>query len=162
MASLSEQFNVGARIKGVMATTSLAISQTSNTAATTQDGLTIDRNTAGLRRYYSAKAIAAFSFLAASSQTVATIGINVQHSSDGTSWDNYSTGTVPTAVAFGTTAGGSTDYDTVEQSVNLVGARRYLRVQIPAPTYAGSSSGAGTFTGGAILVFGGADELPAQ
>jgi hypothetical protein len=69
---------------------------------------------------------------------------------------------VPTAVSFGTTAGGTTDYDTIEQSVNLNAARRYVRVQIPAPTFAGSSSGQGAFTGGAILVFGGGEELPAR
>jgi hypothetical protein len=160
--SLSEQFNVGARITAKMATTSLSISQTSNTAATTQDGLTIDRLEAGLKRYYSCKSIAAFAFLAASSATVASVSINFQHSSDGTSWDNYSTATVPTAVTFGTTAGGSTDYDTVEQSVNLVGARRYVRMQISTPTFAGSSSGQGVFSGGGILVFGGGDELPAR
>lgn len=161
--SYSEQVNVGARIKAVMATTSLSISQTSNTAATTQDGLTVDRTSLG-RDYYSCKAIAAFSYVAASSLTAATVSMNFQHSSDGTSWDNYSTATVPTAVAFGTTAapGGTTDYDTVEQSVNLIGARRYVRVQISAPTFSGSSSGAGHFSGGAVIVFGGADELPAQ
>ena len=161
--SLNAQYNVGARIKAVMGTTSLSISQTSNTPATTQDGLTIDR-TSLARRYYSCKSVAAFSYLAASSQTVATIGINFQHSSDGTSWDSFSTGTVPTVVTFGTssTAGGTTDYDTVEQSVNLNGARRYVRCQILTPTYANCSSGQGVFSGGAVIVFGGADELPAQ
>lgn len=156
------QFNIGARIKAKMATTSLSIAQTSAAAATTQDGLTVDRNEAGLRRYYSCKAIAAFAFLAASSQTVATLALNFQHSSDGTSWDNYSTATVPPAATFGTTAGGSTFFGTVEQSVNLNGARRYVRVQIPVPTYANCSSGQGVFSGGAVVVFGGADELPAQ
>lgn len=162
--SLNAQFNIGSRIKAKMATTSLSISQTSGTAATTQDGLTIDRNESGLRRYYSCKLVAAFSFTAASSQRTATLGINCQHSSDGTSWDNYSTASVPTAVTFGTssTAGYTTEYKTVEQSVNLNGARRYIRVQIPAPTFADCSSGQGVFSGGAMVVFGGADELPAQ
>ncbi len=160
--SLVEQFNIGSRIKGVVASTSLSIAQTSAAGATTQDGLTVDRTTLG-RRYYSAKAIAAFSFTAASSMRTATVAINVQHSSDGTSWDNYSTATVPTAIVFGATSGSlSTDYKTVEQSVNLNGARRYLRVQIPAPTFADCSSGQGVFSGGALLVFGGGDELPAQ
>lgn len=159
--SLSEQYNVGARIKAVMASTSLSISQSTAAAATTQDGLTIDRQLLG-RRYYSAKAIVAMAFTAANSSRTATLGINVQHSSDGTSWDNYSTATVPTVTTFGADTGGTTDYDTVEQSVNLNGARRYIRVQVPAPTYATSSSGMGVFSGGAVLVFGGGDELPAQ
>jgi hypothetical protein len=160
--SLAEQFNIGSRIKAVAASTSLSIAQTSASAATTQDGLTIDRNATGRRRYYSCKAIAAFSYTAATTAKTATIGINVQHSSDGTSWENYSTASVPTAVTFGADTGGTTDYDTVEQSVNLNGARRYLRVQIPAPTFADCSSGQGVFSGQAILVFGGGDELPAQ
>ncbi len=164
--SLTEQFNVGARIKAAVATTSLAISQTSATLATTQDGLTVDRTTLG-RRYYSCKAIAAFSFTAASSMRTATVSINVQHSSDGTSWDNYSTGTVPAVVQFGASSSGnalSTDYKTVEQSVNLNGARRYIRMQISTPTFTGGdcSSGQGALTGCGTFVFGGGDELPAQ
>jgi hypothetical protein len=160
--SLSEQYNIGARITAKMASTSLSISQTSASAATTQDGLTIDRQESGFGHFYSAKAIAAFAYLAASSNRTATLGINFQHSSDGTSWDSYSTATVPTAVTFGTTAGGSTDFDTIEQSVDLRGARRYVRVQIPAPTYSDCSSGQGVFSGGAVIVFGGGDQLKAR
>jgi len=159
--SLNESINIGARIKAVQGTSSLAISQTTGTAATTQDGLTIDRTLLG-RRYYSCKAIAAFAYLPASTATQATLGINFQHSSDGTSWDNYSTATVPSVNTFGNTTVASTDYDTVEQSVNLTGARRYVRMQIPAPTYGTSSSGQGVFSGMGVIVFGGADELVAQ
>lgn len=157
--SLNASLNIGARIKAVMATTSLSISQTTATAATTQDGRTIDRTLLG-RRYYSAKAIAAFSYVAASTATQASASIAVQHSSDGTSWDNLTTASP--AVTFGNSTAGTTDYNTVEQSVNLNGARRYVRVSIPAPTYATSSSGQGVFSGGAVMVFGGADELVAQ
>lgn len=160
--SLVEQFNIGARIKALPGTTSLSISQTSAAAASTQDGLTIDRNLTGLRRYYSCKAIAAFGFTASNSSRTATISVNFQHSSDGSSWDNYSTATVPTAVTFGADTAGTTDYDTVEQSVNLNKARRYVRMQVTAPTYVTSSSGQGVFSGQGIIVFGGADELPAQ
>ncbi len=159
--SLTEQFNVGARIKAVMGTTTLSIAQTSAAAATTQDGLTIDRNLTGLRRYYSCKAIAALAYTASNSSRTATVSVNFQHSSDGTSWDNYSTATVPT-VTFGADTGGTTDFDTVEQSVNLNKARRYVRMQVLAPTFVTSSSGQGVFSGGGVIVFGGADELPAQ
>lgn len=154
-------YNIGGRIKAVMATTSLSISQTTATAATTQDGLTIDRTLLG-RRYYSAKAIAAFSYVASATARTATINVNVQHSSDGTSWDSYSTATVPTAVTFGNSTAATTDYDTVEQSVDLRGARRYIRMQVVAPTYSDSSSGQGVFSGGGLIVFGGGDELPAS
>ena len=158
--SLSEQINIGARIYGVQGTSNLAISQTTATAATTQDGLTIDRTLLG-RRYYSCKAIAAFGYVAATTGATATLGINFQHSSDGTSWENYSTGTVPAVTTFGNTTVGTTDYDSVQQAVNLVGARRYVRMQIPAPTYGTSSSGHGVFSGNGMIVFGGGDELPA-
>jgi hypothetical protein len=167
--SLSEQYNIGARIKGVTALAT-QITQTSNTAATTQDGLTIDRNASGLRRYYSCKFSVTGQFLyAASSAHIATIAsLNTQHSSDGTSWDNYSTATAPTAAvtwgsssggAVGTTAGNAPGV--IEQSVNLVGARRFIRVQIPAPTFSDCSSGS-VLSIGAVCVFGGADTLPAQ
>src|SRR5689334_5548154 len=101
--SLIEQYNIGSRVKG---RTALAaqVTQTSNAAATTQDGLTIDRNESGLRRYYSCKVIVGGQFLyGASSAHIATIAsLNFQHSSDGTSWDNFSTGSVPTtAVTWG-------------------------------------------------------------
>jgi hypothetical protein len=167
--SLSEQFNVGARIKGVTALAA-AITQTSNTAATTQDGLTIDRNESGRRRYYSCKFVVGGQFLygASSAHTAVVSSLNVQHSSDGTSWDSYSTATAPSAVTWGSSsAGGGTGTTAgtaaavIEQSVNLNGARRYIRVQIPAPTYSDCSSGS-VLTVGAVCVFGGADTLPAQ
>lgn len=166
--SLSEQFNIGARIKGKTAIAA-AITQTSAAAATTQDGLTIDRNESGLRRYYSCKFVVGGQFLyAASSATVATVAsLNVQHSSDGTSWESYSTDTVPSAATWGSTAGAAvgttagTAPGVIEQSVNLNGARRYIRVQVPAPTYASCSSGH-VLTVAGVCVFGGGDELPAQ
>lgn len=166
--SISEQYNAGARIRARLALANTAITQSSAAAATTQDGVTVDRNESGLRRYYSCKAIVSGAFTGGSSQRTATLTLNFQHSSDGTSWDNYSTGTVPTAVAWGSTStgGGSgttggTEYDTVEQSVNLNGARRYVRIQVPAPTFQDCSSGVSLNVHG-VIVFGGADELPAQ
>ncbi len=168
--SLTEQFNIGARVKGVTALAA-AVTQSSAAAATTQDGVTIDRNTSGLRRYYSCKASVGGQFLyGASSQHTASIAsLNFQHSSDGTSWDNYSTATVPTvAIVWGASSSGNaalttagTEADVIEQSVNLNGARRYIRVQVPAPTFTDCSSGS-VLTLGGIIVFGGADELPAQ
>lgn len=166
--SLVEQFNIGSRVKAKLALGNTSITQTSAAAATTQDGVTIDRNESGLRRYYSCKAVVSAAFTAGSSLTKATMTLNFQHSSDGTSWDNYSTGTVPSAVQWGATSSGNsagstggTEYDTVEQSVNLNGARRYVRIQVPAPTFADCSSGQ-SFAAHGVVVFGGPDELPAQ
>lgn len=165
--SLPESFNIGGKIRGVTALAT-QITQTSNTAATTQDGLTIDRNASGRKRYYSAKFVVAGQFLygASSAHTAVVASLNVQHSSDGTSWDSYSTGTVPSAVTWGATSAGNTAGTTagtasneIEQSVNLVGARRYIRVQIPAPTFSDCSSGS-VLSVAAVCVFGGADTLP--
>lgn len=168
--SLVEQFNIGSRIKGVTALAA-AITQTSNAAATTQDGVTIDRNESGRRRYYSCKFSVCGQFLygASSAHTATIASLNVQHSSDGTSWDSYSTATVPTvAVVWGATSAGNaagttagTAVGSIEQSVNLNGARRYIRVQVPAPTFTDCSSGS-VLTVGAVCTFGGGDELPAQ
>jgi hypothetical protein len=167
--SLVEQLNIGSRIRSKVAITA-SVTQSSAALATTQDGLTVDRNQAGLRRYYSCKACVAGTLLyAASSAHTATIpSLNFQHSSDGTSWDNYSTGTVPAAVIWGATSSGyagvttaGNEPNTIEQSVNLNGARRYVRIQIGAPTFTDCSSGS-VLTVGGVIVFGGADELPAQ
>lgn len=158
MSALSHQLNIGAHILVVPGTTSLSISQTSNTAATTQDGLTVDRNESGRRRYYSAEVGFIGSYVAASSQRTATLAVSLQHSSDGTSWDSYTTGVAGT---FGST-NGTTHYQQVATNVNLNGARRYIRVSIPAPTYSDCSSGQGVFSGCGYVAFGGADQLPAQ
>ena len=166
--SLSEQFNVGARIKAKVALSNQSFAPTSASVSkdvTTQDGVTIDRNESGFRRYYSCKAIVAGTWTALTSQAVQAVSVLVQHSSDGTSWDAYTTalsgtfGSSSTAGSTGTTGGAA--YQTIEQSVNLNGARRYLRIQIPAFSFADCSSGRSLTVAGAV-VFGGADQLPAQ
>lgn len=165
--SLQESFNIGGKIKGVTALAT-QITQTSNAAATTQDGLTIDRNESGRKRYYSCKFVVGGQLLyaASSAHTASIASLNVQHSSDGTSWDSYSTATVPSAVTWGATSAGhsfattaGTAANSIEQSVNLVGARRYIRVQIPAPTFTDCSSGS-VLSVAATCIFGGADLLP--
>jgi len=159
--SLSEQVNIGARITAAVSVAT-AITQSTAAAATTQDGQAVDRNALG-RRYYSAKAIVAAVFIGNSTAQSASLGINVQHSSDGTSWDNYSTATVPAVTSFpaSTNSTAGTLFGTVEQSVNLIGARRYVRIQIPPPTVSSSSSGNSFTAVTGAFVFGGADELPA-
>lgn len=166
--SLNQQYDVGARIVARLALGNFATTAGSGGAAlTTQDGVTIDRDD-GLRGYYSCKAIVSAAFTGGSSQRTGSVALNFQHSSDGTSWDNYSTATVPSAVEWGSTstggttgATGGTEYDTVEQRVSLNGARRYVRIQLPAPTFQDCSSGS-ILTGHGVIVFGGADENPAN
>lgn len=161
--SLIEQFNIGSRIKAKTALVNTTITQSSAAAASASTGHAVDRNASGLRRYYSCKAVVSGVFTGATTAKSGSLTLAFQHSSDGTSWDAFSTGTEPAAVTFGpstnTTQG--TEYGTIEQSVNLNGARRYLRVQLPAPTFSDCSSGS-SFTVHGVLVFGGADELPAQ
>ncbi len=45
--------------------------------------------------------------------------------------------------------------------MSLNGARRYVRMQLPAPTFANCSSDY-IFTGHGVIVFSGADENPAD
>jgi hypothetical protein len=158
---------MGYRIRVRTAMINTSITQSSAAASTTQDGITIDRLAQGLRRYYSAKAVVSGAYLGNSSMATAYVGINVQHSSDGTSWDNYSTQTVPTAGTYlwGSTSGGinttaGAAYGTVEQSVNLNGARRYIRIQVPSGVASADCSSGHAFTAHGVLIFGGADELP--
>ena len=167
MSSLSYSFNIGAVIKGKSALVATILGS-SAAAPTTQDGVAIDRQLAGQRQYYSCKAIVAGLFTGSSSQLTAGVSLNFQHAdSSGGPWTSYSTGTVPATVTVGATSAGNSKNTTggepfeVEQSVNLNGAKRWLRVQIPPITLATSSSGESVAVGVAI-VFGGGDELPAQ
>lgn len=154
--SLKTSLDIGRQIKaqaGVVPT----VTPSSSGAAT--NGVTIDRQALG-RQYYSCKSIGRALF-AGSTQGAAALAASFQHSSDGTSWDNYSSAT-NASKAFGSTGttGSNTGInDCVEQPVSLAGARRYVR-QVLTPTFSGGTSGDSlSFSG--VVVFGGADEQPA-
>ncbi len=68
--SLSEQYNVGSRIHAKTAIPNFDTTQSSAAAATTQDGVTIDRQETGLSHYYSCKAVVSAAFTAGSSLTL--------------------------------------------------------------------------------------------
>lgn len=164
---LSEQLDIGNRIRSRTAIVNTAIQQTSAANPSSDTGVTIDRQAAGLRHYYSAKAVVSGAFTGGSSLRTVTLAISMQHSSDGTSWDAYSTGTEPSAVQWGSSSTGNTagttagtEYNTVEQRVQLASARRYIRVNLEAATFNNSSSGDLNVHG--VLIFGGPDELEAQ
>jgi len=166
--SLSEQYDIGSRIKVKTALENYATTNDSDGAAlTTQDGITIDRQESGLGHYYSCKAAVSGAFTAASSQRTVTATLEFQHSSDGTSWEDFSTATAGSVTWGSTSTGGSTgttagtDYAAVEQKVNLRTARRYIRVSLPPVAFADCSSGYELNVHG-VVVFGGADELPAS
>lgn len=128
-----------------------------SSAAAAITGLTIDRQ-ALQRQYYSCRT-AVTGRLAGSTQQVATIANAFQHSSDGTSWDSYSTDTNQSGTIGSTGATGAQSTDGVaEQVVNLSSARRYIRV-MPTPSFSLTTSG-DTLAVNGVVVFGGADELP--
>jgi hypothetical protein len=165
--SLTEQFDIASRVKVRTSLGNTAITQSSASAPAATTGEAVDRNESGLRRYYSCAAVVTGFYSAGSSQQTASATLTFQHSSDGTSWDNYSTATNPSVVVWGATSSGyasgttaGTETDSVKMNINLNGARRYVRIQVPAPTYSDCSSGKQLNVQG-IIVFGGADELPA-
>lgn len=154
--------------------------QASSTAnnADTLTGNTIDRN-AFSRRYLSVKvglAIAGALGTATSGLNFAGGSVGMQHSSDGSSWANYSTDRNGTRLYYGTSSGGltagatapaaststSTGYrGVVDANFDISRARRYIRFTF-APNVGSTSSGsANTMQVAGIAVLGGADLLPA-
>jgi len=153
--SLNKSYDIGRQL---VAAVGVAPTVTPSSSGAATNGPTIDR-WAYQRRYYSAKSIGRGLF-SGSTQGAAALAASFQHSSDGTSWDNYSTAS-NASKAFGSTGttGSNTGVnDVVEQAVSLVGARRYIR-QVLTPTFAGGTSG-DTLTFSGVVVLGGADEQP--
>jgi hypothetical protein len=154
--SLNSQYDAGRRMKASpgVALTSAAIASSSGAALT---GATIDRLALG-RLYYSCRSIGKGRFVGSSVQGM-NLAASFQHSSDGTSWDNYSTATNATAAIGSSGATGAQAVEgVVEQPVSLVGARRYIR-QVLTPSFTSGTSGDNGYVSGEV-VFGGADEKP--
>src|SRR5262245_16616526 len=137
------QLNIGAYLAeapGLRAATVLATSTAAGIGnGVALLGITVDR--LGMaRRYLSAKAeVLASAGRESTGLKTITLAMNVQDSADGTSWTDYSTDTVPTAVVIGgtsTAAGGSGvggnlssgPNACISQMVNLRRARRYIRM----------------------------------
>jgi hypothetical protein len=155
--SLKESFDGGRRAKVVAGVPLTTTPIPSSSGGVQQTGGTIDR-LAMDRRYYSCKSVVRGRFLASTINNV-SFAIGMQHSSDGTSWDNYSTQS-NAAGTLGST--GATGAQTVEGAAeahfSLVGARRYIR-QVMTPTFASATSGDLFYAQGSIVLTG-ADELP--
>ena len=155
--SLNKSYDIGRQLVAAVGASPTVTPSSSGGVAV--NGGTIDR-WAYQRRYYSAKSIGRGLFVG-STQGAAALAASFQHSSDGTSWDNYSTAS-NASKAFGSTGttGSNTGVsDVVEQPVSLVGARRYIR-QVLTPSFPGGTSG-DTFSYSGVIVLGGADEQPA-
>ena len=156
--SAANTYDAGNLVKAMPGIPSTGTIPSSSGAAI--NGVAIDRLSLG-RRYYACRSILQ-GRLVGSTQQTATINATFQHSSDGTSWDNYSTATNPTAVAIGSTGatGAQSTDGIVEQAVNLRAARRYVRQVATAPVFALTTSGDTLCLGGSV-VFCGPDESPA-
>lgn len=154
--SLSRQYDGGRLLKVVagVAHTSAAVASSSGAALT---GATIDRQSFD-RRYYSCRSLGRGRFVGSSVANV-SIGMSFQHSSDGTSWDNFSTATNASAAIGSTGATGAQAAEgQAEQPVSLVGARRYIR-QVLTPTFSSGTSGDNAYFSGSVILAG-ADEWP--
>ncbi len=156
---LSEQFDVGKRLKAYAGVPLTSTPTPSSSGGVAQNGATIDRQ--GLaRHYYSCRSVGHGRLVGSTVQAV-TVAMSFQHSSDGTSWDNFSTDTNASAAIGSTGATGAQAVEGVaEQAVNLRSARRYVR-QVLTPTFASATSGDVAYFSGEV-VFGGADELPSS
>lgn len=154
--SVAQSYNAGRFIKvqpGLNPTT-----VPSSSGGATSNGIAIDRLALG-RRYYSCRAAVTARLTGSTVQSL-SLAATFQHSSDGSSWDNFSTATNPTAVVAGSTAatGAQSTDSVIEQVVNLRAARRYVRLQV-VPTFSQTTSGDNAILAG-VVVFGGADENP--
>jgi hypothetical protein len=155
--SLIDSFDGGRRAKVVAGVALTTTPIPSSSGGVTQNGPTIDR-LAMDRRYYSCKSIVRGRFLASTVNAV-SLAISMQHSSDGTSWDNFSSQN-NAAGALGSTGatGAQTVEGVAEAHFSLVGARRYIR-QVLVPTFTSATSGDSLYNQGSIVLTG-ADELP--
>lgn len=154
--SLARQYDIGRYVIGTAALAPATIPSSSGGATST--GITIDRQAFG-KHYYSAAALIQ-GLLTGSTDQAVSVAINWQHSSDGTSWDNFSTGSNVTKALGSTGATGAQSVnDVIQSNVNLRSARRYVRVQT-VPTFTATTSGDTLALAGAV-VLGGGDELPA-
>jgi hypothetical protein len=155
--SVARSYDGGARLltrAGINLTSAGVPSSSGGVAA---NGASIDRHALD-RRYYSCRSIVRGRFVGSTINAV-TLAASFQHSSDGTSWDNFSTGTNASAALGSTGATGAQAVEgVVEQRVNLLSARRYIR-QVMTPTFAAATSGDIVYYQGSV-VFTGGDEAP--
>lgn len=156
--NLADMFDVGRKLKAEAAMHPQTMDSSSTEDGVAVNGLAIDRLALD-RRFYSAKAVVTGRATMSTTKT-ATVALAVLHGdSSGTATTAYSTETNAsrTLGSTGATGAQAVDY-TVEQSVNLRGAKRWIRIEV-TPTLAATSSGE-TLSYAGTLVFGGADEDP--
>jgi hypothetical protein len=155
--SQARSYDMGRYIKaeaGLAPTTVL-----SSAGGSATNGVTIDRQALS-RQYYSCRSVIVGQLNGTTVQRV-SLGAGIQHSSDGSSWDNYSTGTNQSG-SIGSSSAATTQAvsGVAEQVVNLRMARRYIRQQA-TPTFVSTSSG-DSFAMQGVVVFGGGDEEPSS
>lgn len=157
--TIAQQHNIGSflRPENILPSTAVTtISSDGAPNATEVLGFIIDRRSLD-RHYLSAKILVPIQVSATggavNSATVTTRVLT------GTSTSSIATalGSTGVTTTFGTTTTSTSYVGVHEQNVDLRMAQRYIRVGV-TPTLAASSSGVVRY--GAVIVFGGADELP--
>lgn len=125
------------------------------TAGGSGDNTKVTGQTINRQDYLSGVLVIAFKAALSEGKTV-SFAVEVQESSDGSSWDTAVVLQAATVAATGG-AGGSTEYGTVEINENLKGRKKYVRYNITPDLSATSTD---TLTWGAAFVLGGASKLP--
>ena len=146
---------------GAYITSRYGIAITSVTAAgtgdaTEVDGETVDRFALGGRNQ-SAKMIVAVQATLTSDKTI-TIEGNFQDSTNDSDWVDHGAALAAATVCTGQT-GGTEEEGVIELDVDLSSANRYVRIQVTPDM---SHTGTDTALVAGVIVFGGADALPAS
>lgn len=126
------------------------------TAAGSGDDTKVTGNTIDLSGFRSGTIAIPYSATLQQDETL-SMAVEIQESDDGTSWDTAEELQASAVEATGDT-GGSTETGIVRIADNFEGRKRYVRVNVTPDL---SASGTDTAFWTAVLVQGGAEELPA-
>lgn len=117
------------------------------------DGATIDRKN-GTALAHSAKVGTGFLFALADTKTI-SLAHEIQESSDGSSWDTAEVIEASTVKA--TSDGGTNERGVDEHSIDLMGRKRYFRINVTPDLSATATDDGFVFT---IVALGGWDQIP--
>jgi hypothetical protein len=150
----SHMRDIGSYILAKNAMAALASTAAGSGDASEVNGIAIDRLALG-STYQSAKLVVAVSSTLTSGKTV-SVAANFQDSPNNSDWTDYGTALASTVVSTATSS--TAFYGEASLDVNLNGADRYVRVQVTSDlSYTGTDTAITT----GVIVFGGAEELPA-
>lgn len=155
----SQNQDVGALINAVAAGAPVAqASSATQTGVNTSTGTVIDRNSLP-RQYLSCKVVLPYRATVASGKN-AVVGLSLQDSSaSGSGFANLATKSGGTLKAGSTTT--FNGRSVVQLNVNLAGAKRFLRVK-SFGSFNSTASGANLTREAPVVIFGGANQNPAE